>query len=155
MTNPLPIVAKEINVRLTKAERIISQANDHRLAAALLVAEARGRIEAGEAGNVTWSKWAAQNIDRSRSEVNKLLKIGQSDDPRAAVNDVRKKAAASMAKSRNVSNVGDKKTKEIQSYINRDKLWDAAWAAFSALEREDREVFIERAIASLEKETVP
>lgn len=73
---PLDQVAHEINVRLDKADEIDGKARDHRLAAALLLKEARERLPRGE-----WGKWLVANIRRSRQDVYRCLALVKSDDP--------------------------------------------------------------------------
>ena len=70
-SNPLPVVAREIVFRLDKADKLKGEINDHRIAAALLVVEAKARVDAGEAGNMptgkpyTWPRWRAAEPYRS------------------------------------------------------------------------------------------
>ncbi len=71
---PLDTLAAEINARLELTGRTQQKAKDHRIAAGLLLDEARRRIQAGEAGNVTWTLWEAANIRRSPGDIRKLIK---------------------------------------------------------------------------------
>jgi len=73
---PLDQLAQEINVRLEKADKIEGQARDHRIAAGLLLKEARERLPRGE-----WGKWLVAHIRRSRQDVYRCLKLVKSDNP--------------------------------------------------------------------------
>ena len=77
---PLDDIAAEINVRLQRA----AQADDHRIAAGKLLIDAQKRVEAGEAGDITWSDWVKQHIDRSAGDVRKVMALARAGDPLAA-----------------------------------------------------------------------
>lgn len=72
---PLDQLAQEINVRLEKADEIDGKARDHRIAAGLLLKEARERLPHGE-----WGKWLVAHIRRSRQDVYRCLKLVKSDN---------------------------------------------------------------------------
>ena len=91
----LGVLATEINARMEKAEtyetRVESaqkSADDHRLAAALQIADAR-QIAADN--GIRWGPWVKKNISRSPDDVKKLLKIGQAPNPALALADMRRK----------------------------------------------------------------
>lgn len=71
---PLKTVASKIEAHAKKSDECV-------IAAAMLVAEARRRIEAGEAGDITWSAWARKNIKLSESRLYELQFIAEADDP--------------------------------------------------------------------------
>lgn len=71
---PLNTLAAEINARLEWTGRTHQKAKDHRIAAGLLLDEARRRVQAGEAGKLTWSDWLIANIHRSAGDVRKLIR---------------------------------------------------------------------------------
>jgi Protein of unknown function (DUF3102) len=73
---PLDQLAEEINVRLEKADEIDGKARDHRIAAGLLLKEARERLPRGE-----WGKWLVAYIRRSRQDVYRCLALVKSDNP--------------------------------------------------------------------------
>ena len=80
-------VAKEVNVRLEKANKLMSDADDHRLAAALRLAEAKARCEEVD---ISFKAWAEQNItEQSYENVRKLAYVGSQDDPKQALADLR------------------------------------------------------------------
>lgn len=93
-------IAKEITVRLEKADKAEHDADDHRLAAALRFAEAENKCKAG---GVPFKKWAEENIKLSFETVRKLLLVGRSGDEakaRLALEDMRAKNAANNRKAR-------------------------------------------------------
>lgn len=93
-------IAKEITVRLEKADKAEHDADDHRLAAALRFAEAEEKCKAG---GVSFKKWAEENIKLSFETVRKLLLVGRAGDEekaRLALEDMRAKNAAANKKSR-------------------------------------------------------
>lgn len=79
-------IAKEINVRFTKAAKLDGQADDHRLAAAIKLAEAKTKCEADK---LNFKKWATENVSQGYETVRKLVAIGAADDPQAALEDMR------------------------------------------------------------------
>lgn len=90
-------IAKEINVRMEKASKAEKDAQDHRLSACHRFAEAK---ELCEANKVNFKKWCEENVEVSYHTARKLVAIGQSDDPRAALEDLRVKTAKQMKASR-------------------------------------------------------
>lgn len=90
-------LAKEINVRLEKAEKMDGQANDHRLAASLRLGDAKIRCEEL---NVNFKKWVGSNIKWSYETARKLAAIGQAQNPAAALEDLRERTAIQMRESR-------------------------------------------------------
>ena len=71
---PLDVVARKIEQHAKKSD-------EHVIAAAMLVAEARRRVEAGEAGDTMWYTWARENINLSLSRLRDLQRIAAADDP--------------------------------------------------------------------------
>ncbi|HLO75919.1 MAG TPA: hypothetical protein VK196_05620 [Magnetospirillum sp.] len=65
--------AKEINVRLEKAEKLAGQADDHRLAAAILLAAAKERCQEAK---IIFQQWCETNVKQSYETVRKLIPIG-------------------------------------------------------------------------------
>jgi hypothetical protein len=86
--NKLAPIAKEINARFEKIAKLEGDANDHRLSAAIRIAEAeKVCVEAG----IKFAEWAVENIKEQKWEtVRKLLYVGKSEDPKAALTDQRK-----------------------------------------------------------------
>lgn len=71
---PLHEVTRQIEVHARKSD-------EHVISAALLLREARRRVEAGEAGAVTWYEWGPKNINLSLSRLRDLQRIAGADDP--------------------------------------------------------------------------
>lgn len=98
----LPQIALDINVRMDKASKLEGQADDHRLAAAILAAEARKHCKAS---GDDFDAWFAENIknpttggvlgDRTKRF---LLMIGSSDNPAEKLAEVRAGNNAASAK---------------------------------------------------------
>lgn len=95
---PLDVIAGKIRALLVKSE-------DQRLAAATLLAEARVRVEGGEAGNIGWQAWCRKNVERSARDVRRLLAYVKSDDPAAKREHEREAAREGMARLRQRTNV--------------------------------------------------
>ena len=53
------------------------------------MAEARRRVRAGEAGDVTWEEWAVENIHIKPSRLYELQHIGESENPQRALEQAR------------------------------------------------------------------
>ena len=97
-------MATEINVRLGKAESYdgraelaLQKADDHRLAAALQLAEARAVADDHRIG---WKLWVDKNIERSYRDVKRLVAIGSAKDPVLALEGARKRDRDAKARSR-------------------------------------------------------
>ena len=66
------------------AERIASCANptdEKMIEAAMLIREARKRVEAGEIGKADWETWARENINLGDSRLRQLQRIANAKDP--------------------------------------------------------------------------
>ena len=103
-------VAKEINTRLEKAEKMSSDAFDHRLAAAIRLEDARKMCK--KAG-VVFKKWVEANVTQSYETVRKLAAVGGASDPALALADLRlttRKAVAKHTAKKNavLANTNDK-----------------------------------------------
>ena len=75
------------------AEKIVkfsNEADERVIEAAKLVREARGRVERGEAGDVTWYEWARKNIKISGSRLRELQRIAKADEPMMELERTRK-----------------------------------------------------------------
>lgn len=83
--------AHEINVRFEKAAELGVKADDHRLAAALLLEEARAKLEPT---GVKFKDWVAKNVKQSWETVRKLVVIGAAKDPKQALLETREKNKA-------------------------------------------------------------
>ncbi len=103
-------IANEINVRFEKIAKLDGQADDHRLAAALRLEEAKKLCGAQGIG---FRKWVEDNVkDQSWETVRKLAVVGGSPNPQIALEDMRKKNAAA-----NKAHRAKKKVKEIERKV--------------------------------------
>ncbi len=80
---PLATIAEKI-------ARYATEADERTLKAANLIREARKRVEAGEAGDITWCSWAPKNIKLSLSRLRELQRIAEAEDPRKELKRFRK-----------------------------------------------------------------
>ena len=71
---PLDVVARQIEVHARKSD-------EHVISAAMLMREARRRVDAGEAGDITWYSWAPKNINLSLSRLRDFQRIAEAGDP--------------------------------------------------------------------------
>ena len=77
----------------TLAEKIAqyaTEADEKTLEAAKLVGEARKRVAAGDAGDITWYSWADKNIKLSKSRLRELQLIAEAEDPQKELRRQRK-----------------------------------------------------------------
>lgn len=79
-----------LEVLAEKITRYATEADEKTLEAAKLVVEARKRVEAGEAGDITWTSWAPKNIKLSLSRLRELQLIAEAEDPRKELERQRK-----------------------------------------------------------------
>ncbi len=85
---------KEPETLETLAEKIAqyaTEADEKTLEAAMLIREARKRVDAGEAGDITWTSWARKNIKLSKSRLRELQRISEAEDPQKELERGRKK----------------------------------------------------------------
>ena len=93
----------EINVRFEKIEQLEGKADDHRLAAAINLENAK-KICA--ASGIKFKDWAAENVKQSYETVRKLAAVGAAPNPQLALEDMRKKNKEANAKLRNKQKTG-------------------------------------------------
>ena len=89
-------IAKEINARLAKATQASEKAADHRLTAALRLAEAKALCDKNK---LAFKPWVETNIERSYGDANKLAIAGATANPEEAVAELREGDAARRKKS--------------------------------------------------------
>ena len=70
----LDVVARQIEAHAEKSD-------EHVISAAMLMREARRRVDDGEAGVIKWYAWAPKNINLSHSRLRELQRIAAADDP--------------------------------------------------------------------------
>ena len=88
---PIAEVVAKIKGRIDDAAAAEATVIEHRLAAGQLLLHLRERIEAGEQGDVAWWDWFEANIERSRKDCERLMRMASSPDPDAALADERAK----------------------------------------------------------------
>ncbi len=71
---PLDVVARQIEAHARKSD-------EHVISAAMLMHEARRRVDAGEAGDITWYAWALKKINLSPSRLRDLQRIAEAKVP--------------------------------------------------------------------------
>tara|TARA_Y100000310_G_scaffold302643_1_gene340253 strand:+ start:3232 stop:4158 length:927 start_codon:yes stop_codon:yes gene_type:complete len=79
-------LAKEINYRLEKADKMEDDAYDHRLSAAITLAEAKKTTTGTGVG---FAAWAEETIGRPYNTIRKLVSVGNSPNPQQALEDLR------------------------------------------------------------------
>lgn len=89
-------LAAEIRQNLANAD----QADQFRIIAGRKLIEARRRVEAGEAGEVSWSAWVKQHVQRSLGDIRKIMALARAPDAAEALKKERARARAGMAKAR-------------------------------------------------------
>lgn len=93
-TEPLDTLACRI-------EEHVQKSDDHLLMAAKLMAEARRRVEAGEAGQgVKWTVWARTHISLKESRLRQLKRIAEAKDPAKELDRQRKQGEERARKHR-------------------------------------------------------
>ncbi len=73
-----------------KIAQYATEADERTIEAAKLIREARKRVEAGEAGDITWYSWAPKNIKLSMSRLRELQRIAEAEDPQKELKRLRK-----------------------------------------------------------------
>ncbi len=76
-------VARQIEVHARKSD-------EHIISAAMLMREARRRVDDGEAGDIKWYAWAPKNSHLSLSRLRDLQRIAEADDPKKELERQRK-----------------------------------------------------------------
>ena len=137
----LPVVAGKINAYMEKAEQSAEKARQQRVSAGQLLIEARRRVDAGEAGDTTWTEWVRNNISRSLRDCQRVMKIAGAVDPDAALAKEREDARVGMAQSRERS---DKRL----SCAETDHLM-VARGALAAMPAEQRIEFLAEQVKAL------
>lgn len=111
---PLSVVAGKIAQHAKKSDQ-------HVIAAAMLIREARCRVDAGEAGDVTWYEWAPKSIALSMSRLRELQQIADADDPATEIERLRRLNQKRVEKHR------EKKAAERKS-LDEDRKQLITWA---------------------------
>ena len=84
------VETETLEVLAEKIARYATEADEKTIEAAKLIGEARKRVEAGEAGDITWYSWALKNIKLSPSRLRELQRIAEAEDPQKELERQRK-----------------------------------------------------------------
>lgn len=90
-------LAKKIQVRFERAAVAEGKADDHRLAAAVHLAEAAALCKKEK---INFEDWATSNFTQGYNEIRRLTGIGKSDNPAQAIADLRENTRQRMQKAR-------------------------------------------------------
>ena len=133
--------ADTLDVVAGKIKAFLQRADNQRITAAKLLAEARERVEAGEAGDIRWEIWCRKHIERSPRDVRRLLALLRSDDPTAKLAQDRQAARDGMARLRRRTNVSPATAEPPETDNDEDDPLAAAIRAVKGLSTEDRADF--------------
>ncbi|KKL91677.1 hypothetical protein LCGC14_1892290 [marine sediment metagenome] len=90
-------IAREINARFERAAHMEGKADDHRLSAALKLDEAKKICARGK---VNFREWVEENVSQGWEEAKKLARVGGSENPKLALEDMRAGTKARTRKAR-------------------------------------------------------
>ena len=90
-------IKDKINARLEKASVQEGKADDHRLAAAIHLEEAR---QACKGTSIKFRDWVDKNVSQSYETVKTLVRIGAAENPKLALEDLRNKSAKANREAR-------------------------------------------------------
>jgi hypothetical protein len=89
--NTIKDLAKEIDRLFSVVQDSERRAERARMQAGRLLLELRARIEAGEAGAVTWWRWYCDHIAHSHRDAEKVMALARAQDPEAAYQEENRK----------------------------------------------------------------
>jgi hypothetical protein len=140
----------QVNAHIYDSRAAARRCDKLRLKAGQKLLEMRHRVEAGEAGDVTWWEWFGQwsglngtvpCLLRSRKDCERLMRIAGADDPEAALEDERAKAREGMRRLRGTNKPMLAPTEPDETadddVVERDR--KECIALFNEAERADRE----------------
>lgn len=93
-------LVKAINISLELESSSANAGQYHRLNAGRLLRECRRKVESDPEINETWWQWQKGKFDRSRKDIEKMMRMASADDPEAAAEDERAEATERMRKVR-------------------------------------------------------
>lgn len=135
--------AKEINERLDRAAVADKKGDDHRLAAALKLEEARKLcVEKG----IKFKEWVESNVTQKWETVRKLVAIGGSPEPAKALADLREKVKAANKKL-NAKKAAGSKSSPLKGGAH--SAFKAADDAVAALDEKQQTVIVAERAAKL------
>ena len=128
-TMSLDEVARQIEDHAEKSD-------EHVIAAAMLVREARRRVEDGEVGPIKWYAWGPKNIKLSSSRLYELQCIAEADDPVKELERLRKLTRERVKKHRDKNASKNKEAEKSSLESERKQL--IAWAKTAPIEEVQR-----------------
>ena len=130
---PLDQLARQIEEQSGKADQ-------HVLKAAALVAEARERVEEGEAGPIKWMAWARKHINLSDSRLYELNAIAEAEDPVKELERIRKltRERVKRHREREAAKQADEKAQAQKSSLEPARKQLIAWTKTAPLEEVER-----------------
>jgi hypothetical protein len=112
-TVPLPELVSAINIKLGLSVESDNVGHHHRLDAGRMLRSLRCRVEAGGEG---WWKWQKGKFDRSRKDIEKLMRLAGAEDPEAAAEQEQRQARERMQR---VSNPDGAKLRSKRNLIEQ------------------------------------
>ena len=103
-------IAREINARFERAAHMEGKADDHRLSAALKLDEAKKICTRGK---VNFREWVEENVSQGWEEAKKLARVGGSENPKLALEDMRAGTKARTRKARERASRGTPATASV------------------------------------------
>ena len=138
MTNE-SVERETLEILAEKITRYANEADEKTLEAAKLIREARKRVEAGDAGDVTWETWAGENIKLCDSRLRELQRIAEAEDPPKELERQRKMTRERVERHREkkksaaLRNGGESITETVEMEEDRQSL--IAWARAAPLDQ--------------------
>ena len=133
------IETETLETLAVKIVQYATEADDKSIEAAKLIREARKRVEAGEAGDITWYSWAPKNIKLSMSRLRELQQIAKADDPQKELERLRKGNRERVARHRKKKSSAPLRnggaTIEVTAEIEDDRKSLIEWARSAPLDR--------------------
>jgi hypothetical protein len=137
---PLADVADAINIALRLADEKENGATNHRLQAGRMLASLRKRIEAD---GQNWWKFAKDHFDRSRKDIEKVMRLANADNPAEAVETERAEAKTRMARSRS-SGANFRSRQLVEIALLEDEEEKAAAKTVADLKKKLKDITAER-----------
>lgn len=130
-------LARHANAALVNADKSQTRSDDLRLTAAQDLAKAE---EICKRDKLSFKTWCEENITKSWETARQLVRVGKSDDPQAAIEDLRAAAAKRQKKSRDGQASARQRVTQVQRSANDDgNPYIVALDAAKALDDKDQE----------------
>ena len=137
MSNPdsdniQPLDSETLEILAEKIASCANEADEKVIEAAMLIREARKRVDAGEADKADWETWARENIKLCDTRLRELQRIAKAEDPRKEIERQRKMTQRRVERHREkkksaaLRNGGASVTETAEMEEDRQKL--IAWA---------------------------